>query len=67
MPAYVRKKALNPGRKIKCTRARMMGKFPDVQFGIWFSTLNRGSMSGKRGEIPETFKNVVLIFVVCSK
>ena len=35
--AYVRKKALKPGRKIECTRARMMGKSPDVQFGIQFN------------------------------
>ena len=47
VPAYVRKKALNPGRKIESTRGRMMGKSPDVQFGIWFSTWNVGSMSGK--------------------
>ena len=56
VPAYVRKKALNPGRKIECTCARMMGKFPDVQFGIRFSTWNVGSMSGKWGEISETLK-----------
>ena len=47
VPACVRKKALNPRRKIECTCARMIGKFPDVQFGIWFSTWNVGSMSGK--------------------
>ena len=50
------KKALNPGRKIERTCARMMGKFPDVQFGIWFSTWNVGSMPGKWGEISETLK-----------
>ena len=33
LPDYVRKKALNP-RKIECTCAGMMGKSPDVQFGI---------------------------------
>ena len=38
VPAYVRKKALNPRRKIECTHAQMMGKFSDVQFGIRFST-----------------------------
>ena len=47
VPAYVRQKALNPGRKIECTHARMMGKSPDVQFGIRFSTWNVESMSGK--------------------
>ena len=47
--AYVRKKALNPGRKIECTRARMMGKSPDVQFGIWFSACNGGAISKKWG------------------
>ena len=47
VPAYVRKKALNPGRKIECTHARMMGKSPDVQFGIRFPTWNVESMSGK--------------------
>ena len=56
VPAYVRKKALNPGRKIECTRARMMGKSPDVQFEIRFSTWNVRSMSGKWGEISETLK-----------
>ena len=50
VPACVKKKALNPGRKIECTCARMMGKFPDVQFGIWFSTWNVGSMLGKWGK-----------------
>ena len=34
VPAYVRKKELNPGRKIECTRAQLMGKFPDVQLGF---------------------------------
>ena len=56
VPAYVRKKALNPRRKIECTCARMMEKFPAVQFGIQFSTWNVGSMSGKWGEISETLK-----------
>ena len=51
VPAYIRKKALNSRGKIKCTRAQMMGKSPDVQFGIWFSTWNVGSMSGKWAEI----------------
>ena len=35
---------------------RMMGKSPDVQFRIWFSTWNVESMSRKRGEISETQK-----------
>ena len=56
MPAYVRNKALNPGRKIECTCAQMMGKFPDVQLGIRFSTWNVGSMLRKWGEISETLK-----------
>ena len=56
VPAYVRKKALNPGRKTESTCARMMGKFPDVQFGIRFSTWNVESMSGKWGKISETLK-----------
>ena len=56
VPAYVRKNALNPGRKIECTRAAMMGKSPDVQFGIRFSTWNVESMSGKCGEISEILK-----------
>ena len=51
VPAFVRKKVLNPGRKSENTRARMMGKCPDVQFGIRFSTWNVGSMSGKGGNI----------------
>ena len=56
VPAYIRKKALNLGRKTEYTRARMIGKSPDVQFGIWFSTWNVGSMSGKWGEISEILK-----------
>ena len=55
-PAYVRKKPLNPRGKTECTCARMMGKSPDVQFGIWFSTWNMESMSGKWEEIPETLR-----------
>ena len=38
VPAYIRNKALNSGRKIECTCARMMRKSPDAQFGIQFST-----------------------------
>ena len=34
----------------------MMGKCPNVQFRLWFSTWNVGSMSGKWGEISETLK-----------
>ena len=34
----------------------MMGKSPDVQFGIRFSTWNVGSMSGKWDEMSETLK-----------
>ena len=56
MPAYVRKKGLNPIRKTECTCARMIGKSLDVQFGIQFSTWNVGSISGKWGEISETLK-----------
>ena len=56
VPAYVRKKAVNPRKKIECTRAQMMGKSPDVQFGIRFSTWNVQSMSGKWWEISETLK-----------
>ena len=41
---YIRKKALNHRRKIECTHSGMVGKFPDVQFGIRFSTWNVGSM-----------------------
>ena len=54
MPPYIRKKALNPRRNIECTQAPMMGKSPDVQFGIPFSTWNVGSLSGKWGEMSET-------------
>ena len=54
--AYIRKKALNPGRKIECTHARMMIKSLDVQFGIQFSTWNVESLSGKLGKISETLK-----------
>ena len=34
----------------------MMGKSPDVQFGIQFSTWNVGYMLGKWGEISENLK-----------
>ena len=34
----------------------MMGKSPEVQFGIRFSTWNAGFMSGKWEEISETLK-----------
>ena len=55
VPNYVRKKALKPGRKkLECTRAQMIGTSPDVQFGIWFTIGNVGSLSGKWDEIPET-------------
>ena len=56
VPAYVGKKALNPGRKIECTHPRMMGKSPDVQFGIRFSTWNVESMSGQCREMSKTLK-----------
>ena len=46
LPAYVRKKSLHPKRKIDCTHAQIMGKPPDVQFGIQFSTWNVQSMWG---------------------
>ena len=38
VPACIRNKALDPRRKIACTHARMMGKSPDIQFRIQFST-----------------------------
>ena len=50
VPAYIKKKALNLGRKIECTYPQMKGKSPDVQFGIRFSTWNIGSMLGKWGK-----------------
>ena len=56
VPAYVRAKAQNPGRKIEFTRARMMVKSPDVKLEIRFSTWNVGSMSEKSNEISETLK-----------
>ena len=56
VPTYVRKKALNLGRKIECTCTRMKRKPPNVQFGIQFSTWNVVSMSGKWVEISETLK-----------
>ena len=39
-----------------CTHAKMMGKSPNIQFGIQFLTWNVGSMSGKWGEIFENLK-----------
>ena len=47
VPAYIRKKALNPRRKTECTCAQMMEKSPDVQFVIRFSAWNVRSMLGK--------------------
>ena len=38
----------------------MMGKYPDVQFGIRFSTWNVGSMMGKLGKISGTLKRRLL-------
>ena len=41
VPAYVRKKALNPGRNVKYTRAQMVGNFlmynleSGFQHGMW--------------------------------
>ena len=59
VPAYIRKKALNPKRKTEYTHAQMMGKSPNVQLGIWFSTWNMGSMSGRWGGISETLKKML--------
>ena len=50
VPAYVRKKALNPERKINCTRSQMMGKSPDVKLGIRFSIWYVGYLSGMWGK-----------------
>ena len=47
MLAYVRKKALSPGKRIECTCALVMGKSSDIQFGIQISTWNMGSMLGR--------------------
>ena len=59
VPAYIKKKPLNSRRKTECTCAQMMGKSPDVQFGIWFSTWNVGFLSRKWAEISETLKRHV--------
>ena len=56
VPAYVRKKPVNPGRRTGCTSDRMMGESPDIQYGIRFLTCNVGSMSGKWGNLSETLK-----------
>ena len=41
----------------------MMGKSPDVKFGIWFSTWNWGSMSGTWGQgISESLKKHTCCF-----
>ena len=42
MPAYVRKKILSHRREFECTCDRMIGKSPNVQFGIRFSTWSVG-------------------------
>ena len=47
MPVFVRKKPVNRGRKTECTSDRMMGKSPDIQYGIKFLTCSVGSMLGK--------------------
>ena len=56
MPAYVRKKPVNRGRKTECTSDRMIGKSPDIQYGIRFLTCSVGSMLGKWGNLSETLK-----------
>ena len=55
---YVRKKAPNLRRKLDCFRARMMGKSPNVKFGIHpIFNMECGICVGKvEEEISETFK-----------
>ena len=45
----------------------MMGKSPDVQFGIWFSTWNVGSMAESGVKYLRLWKYIVLIFAICRK
>ena len=59
VPVYIKKESTNPGRKIECTCALMMGKTPDVQFGMLFSTLNVRSILGKWVQISVTLKRFV--------
>ena len=67
VPACIRNKARDPRRKVECTHARMMGKSPNIQFRIQFSTWNVGSLLRKWNEISETWKDIVLIFAGCRK
>ena len=57
--AYVRKKALNPGRKIECTHARMVGKPPDAQFWKLVCKMEFRICVEKGGEISKTLKKCV--------
>ena len=52
---------MNPRRKTECTCAQMMGKSPDVQFGIQFSTSN----VGKLGEISEITLKGYCVDICC--
>ena len=67
MPAYVRKKTLNPGRKIEYIHARMVGKFSDVQFGICFLTRMWDICWESGVKYLRLSKDVKLKFVFCSK
>ena len=55
-PVYVRKKILNPRRKIECNHAKILGKCPNIQFRIRSSIWNVVSISGNWGEISDTLK-----------
>ena len=49
VPVYVRKKELDPARKIECTCARMIGKSPDIQFRTWFLKKEMWNICQERG------------------
>ena len=63
VPAYIRKKALNPGGKFECTHAQMMGKSPNIQIWIWFSMECRIYVLKAGWNIWD----FALIFAVCRK
>ena len=67
LPAYVRKKAVSPGRIIECTLALMMKKIlmynleSDFQHGMWDLCREIG------GKYLRLWKDVVLMFAACRK
>ena len=67
MPAYLRKKALNTQIKIEYTCTWMMGKSPDVQFGIHFFNMERGIYLGKVGWNTWDFEKTLCLYLLFTR